>query len=247
MPVEITPLTVFYFALITAVATGLGAIPFFILKRTERKWLGVSNAAAIGLMLAASFSLVYEGIEYSLFKTILGMLLGLVFIIWSSKLLHKFNITNVQNMSSMDAKKSIMFLGVMTLHSFTEGIGVGVAFAGGIELGIFITVAIAIHNIPEGLAISLIAVPRGLSPMKAVGWSIFSSLPQPLMAVPAFIFVDQFKAILPIGLGFAAGAMIWMIFSELVTEANEDVSPNTTAIIVTVSIAMMIIFQELIR
>lgn len=102
------------------------------------------------------------------------------------------------------------------------------------------------HNIPEGLAISLVMVPRGMPVWKAAGWSIFSSLPQPLMAVPAFLFVEIFKPFLPVGFGFAAGAMIWMIFSELVPDALEDATPNQVAIAVVLSISAMIAFQQLI-
>ena len=60
----------------------------------------------------------------------------------------------------------------MTLHSFTEGVGVGAAFGSGKELGLAIAIAIAVHNIPEGLAISLVLVPRGASVKSAAGWSI---------------------------------------------------------------------------
>jgi len=112
-------------------------------------------------------------------------------------------------------------------------------------LGNFITAAIAIHNIPEGLAISLVMVPRGTSPGKAGLWSIFSSLPQPLMAVPAFLFVTIFRPFLPFGLGLAAGAMLWMVFAELIPDALEDVSHNTAAVTIALSLAAMIGFQTL--
>ena len=110
----------------------------------------------------------------------------------------------------------------MTLHSFSEGVGVGVSYGGGAELGIFITIAIAIHNIPEGLAISLVLVPRGASVLSAAGWSIFSSLPQPLVAPLAYVFVEQFRPFLAAGLGFAGGAMIWLVLAELLPDARRE-------------------------
>ncbi len=83
----------------------------------------------------------------------------------------------------------------MTVHSFAEGIGVGVAFGADESLGLVTAIAIAIHNIPEGLAISLVLVPQGVSVLRAAGWSVFSSLPQPLVAVPAFLFVAFFDGL----------------------------------------------------
>jgi ZIP family zinc transporter len=239
---------VFLFALLTAIATGLGALPFVFVKDLPRRWLGASNAVAAGLMLAASFGLLYEGVRYGLLRTLAGALTGLVFIVGVRKLLQREEHPAVfAQMSEMDSRKALLMVGVMTMHSFTEGVGVGVSFGGGIELGLFITLAIAVHNIPEGLAISLVLVPRGVSWSRAAFWSVFSSLPQPLMAVPAFVFVETFKPLLPYGLGFASGAMIWMVFSELVPDALEDASGNLVAIIVTLSIFAMMAFQVLIR
>ncbi|MEJ2372060.1 MAG: ZIP family metal transporter [Gemmatimonadales bacterium] len=151
------------------------------------------------------------------------------------------------NLKGADARKALLVVSIMTLHSFTEGIGVGVAFGGGEALGIFITTAIAVHNIPEGLAISLVMVPRGAPVWKAAAWSIFSSLPQPILAVPAFMFVHAFVPFLPVGLGFAAGAMIWMVFAELVPEALEDASRDAVAFTITVSLVAMLAFQMFLR
>ena len=122
-----------------------------------------------------------------------------------------------------------------------------VSFGGGEAFGLFIRLALAVHNIPEGLAISLVLVPRGTGVGRVVIWSIFSSLPQPLMAVPAFLFVGLFEPLLPIGLGFAGGAMIWMVFSELVPDALEETNSSAAAVVVTLSVAAMVAFQYLIR
>jgi zinc transporter, ZIP family len=240
--------SVFLFALITAAATGLGAVPFAFAKHPTRKWLGASNAIAAGLMLAASFGLIYEGVNYGLFRTLAGALLGLGFIVIARQMLqHEEHPVVFASMGTLDAKKALLIVGVMTVHSFTEGVGLGVSFGGGQALGLFITLAIAVHNIPEGLAISLVLVPRGVGWSRAALWSVFSSLPQPLMAVPAFLFVETFRSLLPYGLGFAAGAMIWMVFSELVPDALEETSSNLVAVVITLSVVAMVAFQVLIR
>jgi zinc transporter ZupT len=137
----------------------------------------------------------------------------------------------------------MLILGVMTAHSFSEGIGVGVAYGGGEALGGAIALAIAVHNVPEGLAISLVLVPRGVSVRAAAGWSVVSSLPQPLMAVPAFLLVEAFSVVLPAGLGFAAGAMIWMAATELIPEALQTAPRRRVAGIATASAAAMLAVQ----
>jgi ZIP family zinc transporter len=239
--------TVFLYALGTALCTGLGALPFLVTRQVPKAWLGALNAAAAGLMLAASFGLVYEGISYGLARTALGVLLGLGFITWSSRQLRRHQDLTLGRLNGLDARKALLVVGVMTLHSFTEGVGVGVSFGGGQTLGTFITVAIAVHNIPEGLAISLVLVPRGVSVWWAAWWSVFSSLPQPLMAPAAYVFVETFREYLPAGLGFAAGAMIWMVFSELVPDALEDTSHGVVATTVTLTSLAMVVFQTLLR
>jgi len=242
------PAQVFLFALLTAVATGIGALPFVFVKDLTRRWLGASNAVAAGLMLAASFGLLYEGVDYGLGRTLAGALSGLGFIVVVRKLLQRDEHPAVfAQMNDMDARKALLIVGVMTMHSFTEGVGVGVSFGGGLGLGLFITLAIAVHNIPEGLAISLVLVPRGVGWSRAALWSVFSSSPQPLMAVPAFIFVETFRPLLPFGLGFAAGAMIWMVFSELIPDALKEASGNLVGVIITLSVLAMVAFQILVH
>lgn len=239
-------LVVFIYAMITAVATGLGAVPFFFRETFSRRLLGWAGAFASGIMGAASFNLVYEGISYGMPRTILGMMIGLAFIYFSQVRLNNGHEVSVGDLQGADAKKALLIVGVMTLHSFAEGVGVGVSFGDGREFGAFISLAIAVHNIPEGLAIALVLIPRGIKPWKAVLWAIFSSLPQPLVAVPAFLFVQVFRPFLPIGLGLAAGAMLWMVVSELIPDAIDDAPKEQVATIVTIAVAAMTAFQVLV-
>ncbi len=240
-----TVFKVFIYALITALATGIGAIPFFFIKKISDSFLGKANAIAAGLMLSASYNLIFEGYREDELMTLIGMISGVAFVILADNWMNKSFDIEVKDLVGAGSKKMLLFLGIMTIHSFAEGVSVGVSFANTLEFGVFIAIAIAVHNIPEGLAISLVMIPKGTSPIKAVGWSIFSSLPQPLMAIPAFLFVDAFREYLPLGLGLAAGAMIWMVFAELIPEALEKCEPHKIGFWVTIAIMGMTAFQIL--
>jgi zinc transporter ZupT len=239
---ESNVLIVFLAALVTAVATGLGALPFLFVRSMTRRVVSLSNAAAAGLMLAACHGLVAEGLELGPERLVLGLVAGLVAIVAGRRLIGDGEV-EFGALKGADARKAFLIVGVMTVHSFAEGVGVGVAFAGSSDLASFITAAIAVHNIPEGLAISLVLVPRGTPVLHAALWSIFSSIPQPIAAVPAYLLVEVFKPLLPFGLGLAAGAMFWMVFSELVPDANRDASPGAVGLVATLAFTAMIAFQ----
>jgi ZIP family zinc transporter len=237
---------VFLAALVTALATGLGAVPFFLARSFDRKWLGLANAAAAGFMLAASTALAWEGGRRGPLRLVAGVFLGALVVALTRRLLaRRHHVLHLGALRGADAFKAIGIVAVMTVHSVTEGVGVGISYGDGKALGVFITAAIAVHNIPEGLAISLVLVPRGTRPLAAAWWSVFSSLPQPLLAVPAFLFVEYFSPILPAGLGFAAGAMAWMVVSELLPEARASTSGRSVALVLGLAFAAMMGLQAL--
>jgi zinc transporter, ZIP family len=216
--VDASALTVTAAALVTALATGLGAIPLAFAHGQTDTWLRCANAAAAILMLLASGLLLYEGVAKSLGKTAVGATAGVLAIVVSTRWLRSRADWRFDRLRGAHARSALIIVGVMTVHSMAEGIGVGVSFGGGSSVGLATAAAIAVHNIPEGLAISLVLVPRGVTVWRSALWSIFSSLPQPLLALPAYLFVEAFSAALPVGLGFAGGAMVWMVFAEIVPE-----------------------------
>jgi zinc transporter ZupT len=234
---------VFLYGLITAAATGLGALPFVFMRRVSPGNVAIANALASGLMLGASSGLLLEGAGYGLRQTVIGGALGVAFILAGERLLADREV-EFGALKGAGARQTLLILAVMTLHSFSEGVAVGVAFGGGVKLAALITIAIAVHNIPEGLAISAVMRPKGTSVLACAGWSVFSSLPQPLMAVPAFLFVEAFRPVLPYGLGFAAGAMVFMVFLELLPEAYESASATAVGLWVSGSLGAMILFQR---
>ena len=232
-------------ALVTALATGLGALPFAFVHRPSRSWIGAASAVAAGFMLSASVVLLVEGAAKGIGRTAVGVVAGAATVWLARRWVGERENLVVGELRGADARKAILIVVVMTVHSFSEGVGVGVAYGGGNELGVFITAAIAVHNIPEGLAISLVLIPRGASVLAAAGWSVFSSLPQPLMAAPAYAFVEAFDQFLPVGFGFAGGAMAWLVFTELVPDARAELRPARFTATIGASFAAMSALQLL--
>ncbi|WP_411962909.1 ZIP family metal transporter [Haloferax sp. YSMS24] len=226
---------VFIAGLITAIATGIGALPFFFVSDVSDRWNVALWGIASGIMVSASlFGLVFEGLANGTpLQLGIGMLAGVVLVLVAHYVIEGAEV-NPQKYERADFKKLLMILGILTVHSFPEGVAVGVSFAdlgleGGVEmlgftvplLAVFMTIAISIHNIPEGLAISIPLRTMNVPNWKLVWWAIFSSLPQPIGAVIAFYFVRVAREFLPFGFGFAAGAMVFLVLTEFIPEALE--------------------------
>lgn len=235
-------LVVFLLAGVTALCTGLGALPFAFLREISPRTIARSNALAAGLMLGACFGILVEGSRAGWWQTLVGANLGVVFVMLTSRFLEGRE-PEAEDLAASDARQMLLIVIVMTVHSVAEGVAVGASFVGGVELAATITIAIAIHNIPEGVAITAVLRPKGVSIAKCAGLSVFSSLPQPIMAVPAYLFVERFEPALPYALGFAAGAMVLMVLEELLPEAYESGRTVEVAGIVTVSLVVMLLFQ----
>ncbi len=234
---------VFLYGLITALATGLGALPFLFLKQISPAGIAYSNAIASGLMLGACFGLVSQGTRYGSTQTVAGGVMGVLFILATQRWLGRHELEFGQA-RGVGARRMLLMVIVMTVHSFSEGVAIGSSFAGGVTFASVITIAIAVHNIPEGLAISAVMQPRGSSVPTCAAWSVFSSLPQPLMAVPAYLFVDAFTPALPYGIGFAAGAMFYMVFVELLPEAYEQAPRPLVSFVTSMALIAMLLFQR---
>lgn len=226
-------ITTFAAALLTDLATGLGALPFLFVRKLSRLWQGRFAALAGGMMLSASvFSLSGEALKRGTrWELALGILSGALFLALASRALEGRH-WKISGLSEEASRKSLLVLIAMSIHSFPEGIAIGVGYATGeLEFGALIALAIAVHNIPEGIAISLPLRAQGVSVARCAYYSILSSLPQPIGAIPSVIAVSIFQEMLPAGLGFAAGAMIYLVVAELLPESLEGAGcgPRETA------------------
>ncbi len=228
-------LFVFVAALLTDLATGLGAIPFFFVEDVSDRWYVILWGFASGIMVSASlFGLLPEGLAQGpLVEVAGGVVIGGLLVFGTSHLLDEYEF-RPRTISEADFQRIALIVGTLTVHSFPEGVAVGVSFADlgvgtvgspifGVSvpvLAVFITIAIALQNIPEGLAVSIPLKTQGVSNWRLVGWAVFSSVPQPIAALVAFYFVNIARQTLPFGLGFAAGAMVYLVVSELLPEAR---------------------------
>ncbi|MFB6284305.1 MAG: ZIP family metal transporter [Halobacteria archaeon] len=226
---------VFVSGLITALATGLGALPFYVREEFHDRGQVFLWGLASGIMLSASvFGLVTEGlVEGTPLEVGLGAFLGVLLVLAAERFLEDAKI-DPRKYREADFKKLVLILGILTVHSFPEGVAIGVSFAdlnleSGLHLAgftvpvlaVFMTVAISVHNIPEGLAVSIPLKNLGIPRSRMVWWAVFSSLPQPIGAVTAFYFVRLSRQLLPAGFGFAAGAMVFLVLTDFIPEALE--------------------------
>lgn len=238
--------------ILSALATGLGAIPVHFLKGGSKRVRGFSSAFAGGMMISASvFSLVQEAINlkgkfsYAPYAVIVGLLLGAAFFWITEKTISEQHLDQ-HVLSKGFSKRSLLIFISMFIHSIPEGIAIGVGFAtGNFQFGLIMAIAISVHNIPEGIAVSLPLKNEGASTMKCAIVSILTSVPQPILAVPSALLAWAMEPILPIGLGFAGGAMIYVTLTELIPAALEEGGPQLTAWGVMVGLCSMLLINNL--
>ncbi len=205
----------------TALATGLGAIPVFLLgNRAEGLRPGLWGLAA-GVMTVASFvGLLRPALEQgSVSAVALGLALGVAFLVITRWRLTGSDL-HVGRLRGTDLRTAVLVFAVLFAHSFPEGLAIGTAYAStAAGLGTFVILAIAIQNIPEGTSVAIPMDASGFSPWQQFWAAVATSAPQPVGALIAFLAVKQVTGLLPVSFAFAAGAMLALVVVELAPQA----------------------------
>ncbi|CAB4878841.1 MAG: ZIP family metal transporter [Actinobacteria bacterium] len=217
-------LNVFLAAVVTALATGLGALPVgWIGIDRVRRFQPLLLGITAGVMTAASVGLLLEPLKNAKYIPLcVGFVIGALFLLGAQRgLLHR---EETGKPLGKHRQRSLLVFAVLFVHSLPEGFALGSAWGAKVEnLGLFVFIAIAIQNIPEGTATAIPMVQAGYSKTKQFWAAVGTSLPQPVGAVAAFVLVEQINALLPWSLGFAAGAMLALVAADLLPEAlTED-------------------------
>ena len=256
-------LAVFYALLGSSFTFGmtvLGAsFVFFIKKTLSDKMTRLSLAFASGIMIAAAvWSLIIPGIEQTKelgqntsLIAIGGFCAGILFLILIDKITPHMHVNNNQKEgpNSPLENKSLLFL-AMTIHNIPEGMAVGVTFASMAHYGIdalpgalVLALGIGIQNIPEGTAISVPMFAQGISKKKAFTYGALSGIVEPIAAVLTALLSFFVIPYMPFLLIFAAGAMLYVVFEELVPEAEVGKHSDLTTIAVLAGFLLMMLLD----
>jgi ZIP family zinc transporter len=202
----------------TAFATGLGAIPVSLLgSRAARLRPALLGLAAGVMAVAAVAGLLLPALDDgSSLEVGLGLAVGVAFLFVARRVL---SIGRAEAITGA-RRTSLLVFAVLFVHSLPEGLAIGTAYASSTEgLALFIVVAIAIQNIPEGTSVAIPMEAAGYSGRQQFWAAVMTSAPQPVGAVIAFLLVEQVSALLPISFAFAAGAMLALVATELFPDA----------------------------
>ncbi len=224
-------LTVVAITLVAGLATGLGALPVFARTRISHRLYDSALGLAAGIMFAAAvFALILPGLELGTPPQVLaGVLLGGGGLLVANRVIphvHDAYNRRIRHGSRAETdpddvdriRSAALIGGAITLHNAPEGLAIGIAFASGFEeIGIMLAIVIGIQNIPDGFAFAVPVSTAGVPNWHVLVYTALSgAVPQVLASVVGFGLVSVVAGLFPLAAGFAAGAMVAVIFREMI-------------------------------
>lgn len=212
-------------ALGTWFLTALGSVPVLFVSRAPRRLMDALMGFAGGVMVAAAcWSLLVPAIARGgIGAAAIGFLAGAALIyVLDQALPHlhpEFPDEARREGPAVPWRRSALLIAAITLHNFPEGLAVGIAFGSGdAGAALALTIGIGLQNVPEGLAVALPLRRDGMSRWRALWYGQLTAVVEPVAAVAGAALVTGAAALLPYGLAFAAGAMLYVVVEELIPE-----------------------------
>ena len=214
--------------------TTLGGIIGVITKKHSKKFLSFILSFASGLMMAViCFDLLPEALEISsIVSTLMGIVLGIVMMIFCDLLVERKFSSNkayTNNTNSLLKTGIIVSIG-LAIHNFPEGLAIGSGFEASIKLGLALAIAICLHDIPEGISMAVPMKNGGMKISKVLCFVILSGVTTGIGAFFGVIVGSISEEVIAICLSFAAGAMLYIVSGELIPESNQLYHGRMTAI-----------------
>ena len=210
--------------IIPFIGTTLGAAcVFFMKKELSMNIQKALTGFAAGVMVAASiWSLIIPSLEQAstFIPTLIGFWLGILFLLLLDHLIPHMHLDHSQEGPRSHLSQTIKLVLAVTIHNIPEGMAVGVVYAGWISgstnitltAALALSIGIAIQNLPEGAIVSMPLCSEGCSKPKAFGYGFFSGIVEPIAALFTIALSSIMVPVLPYFLGFAAGAVLALIF-----------------------------------
>ena len=205
----------------TALATGLGALPVSRLGAHAGVLRPALWGLTVGLMGVASvvgllIPALHEGSHGAVAA---GFVVGVAFLLVSRAALETRDV-HVGQLRGAGVTRSVLVFAVLFVHSLPEGLAIGTAYASETEgLGLFVILAIALQNVPEGTSVAIPMEAEVFRPGQQFWAAVLTSAPQPIGAILAYLLVEQVEGLLPFSFAFAAGAMLCLVVVEIAPEA----------------------------
>jgi ZIP family zinc transporter len=230
---------VFLYSALAVSASALGALPFALRREVPAAWLGWAKALAGGLMFGAAYVLIVEGLELDPSAEALGAVAGIGFVFAT----HAFWDSGE---SRAGGERSALVLRP-ALHAAAEGVAIGVSMVVHLELGVFVALAFATHNVPESAALCGALRGRGMGLLRATLRVLGARAPQAALAVVAFHQTTQAPVLLPWALGFAAGALVYLVLVDLLPASYREAGQTSIALLTSLALGAVVLLESFFR
>ena len=230
-------------------ATVIGAVIGFAFKDLSHKFSDIILSFAAGVMLAAAvLGLVVPSLEYGgrfgIITTILGIFAGAFCLNLIDKLvphLHKMVGDDIESHKSANLNKVLLFVMAIAIHNLPEGIASGVGFGSGdVSQALLIAGGIALQNIPEGMVIIAPMLAAGVSSRKTFVIAALTGAVEILGTLIGFFAVSISSMVLPFALAFAGGTMLYVISDEMIPETHAHGSERGATYALLVGFCLML-------
>jgi len=235
-------------------ATVIGSLLGFAFKKISHSFSDIVLSFAAGIMLAASVlgliipSLDYGG-KYKLVITVAGIFIGALSLNLIDKLvphLHRLVGSDEEKHSSTDLSKVLLFVTAIAIHNLPEGIAAGVGFGSGDTAGaLMIAGGIALQNIPEGMVIIAPMLAAGVTPKKTLICAMITGVVEVVGTLIGYFAVNVASVILPFALAFAGGTMLYVISDEMIPETHSHGSERGATYALLIGFCVMLISDVL--
>ena len=244
--------------LITALGVGgatiMGALIGFAFKKTSHKFSDIVLSFAAGIMLAASvIGLILPSVEYGgkygIIISIVGIFAGAICLNLIDKLVpHLHQMVGVDNESHNNANlnRVLLFVMAIAIHNLPEGIAAGVGFGSGdTSQALLIAGGIALQNIPEGIVIISPMLSAGVSPRKTLFCAVLTGLVEVVGTLIGYFAINLATFILPFALAFAGGTMLYVVSDEMLSETHAHGSEQGATYSLLIGFCVMLVLDML--